>query len=643
MHGIMSPGATITVKEFQSRVIASQLMTAGELRAVVDGLPERARSSVDSIAGALLRAGHLTQFQLDEILEGRERSLVLGNYILLEQLGKGGMGTVYKASHRRMKRVAALKIVSPHLLQSEETLKRFEREVEAAARLEHQNIVTAYDADLSGDTNFLVMQYVDGENLSQIVRTQGVLPWDAAVDVVRQVARGLEYAHSQGIIHRDIKPGNLLLDSRGTVKILDLGLARFRDAGQSGADDSNSGELTGTGAAIGTVDYMSPEQALDSKSVDARSDLYSLGATLYFLVSGRVMFPGDSAMKKLLAHRDQPAPSLAEACPDAPPELEAVYRKLVAKNPRERMSSAAELVEVLSTLIDPDTWVPRTPAKVARDSGRVKDSSEAETVIGSATSVSRSTHTAAAEHAAKNPRPRFRYSLATAAAILIVGALVWWGISISRAARILPKPPSLKTPGAESPDEVLFNGGRQDKTSLIPKTFALASTIQSTSVDEGDIADIKIDGEAFTIDATTKSKRVWLNFREAAGENLQLMTDLRIHPTAENGYVKLVFMGKPEYYVMIAGEQGKRWIEIATSKSGKQVTLQEVVAPERLADAFTPLVMNVSGESIQFEAGGQKLLQATRPVRSHGQAAVTVHNWKCDFRNAQAVVDAKTE
>ena len=196
----------------------------------------------------------------------------------------------------------------------------------------------AYDADEAGGTHFLVMEYVDGTDLSSLVKKRGPLPLDQALDCILQAARGLEYAHQHGVVHRDIKPANLLLDRQGTVKILDMGLARLDSAG--GQQD----QLTGTGQIMGTVDYMAPEQALDTKHADARADIYSLGVTLWYLLTGRPLFDGETTVEKLMAHQTKPVPSLRSACPDVSPELEAVFAKMVAKTPEARYQTMAEVI-----------------------------------------------------------------------------------------------------------------------------------------------------------------------------------------------------------------------------------------------------------------------------------------------------------
>ena len=334
----------ISLEQLQSQIAASELLKKEEVSAFISAFPEDKRpKSAEELARELVRQKRLTKYQAEQIYAGKGKMLVLGNYVVLDKLGQGGMGVVLRAEHKRLKRPVALKVMSPTVVKTADALKRFHREVEAAAKLRHPNVVATDDADEAKGTHFLVMEYVEGSDLSAIVKKNGPLPVDQAVQCILQAARGLEFAHSQGVVHRDIKPANLLLDKSGVVKILDMGLARIE------GDAGSQGELTSTGAVMGTVDYMAPEQALSTKDADARSDIYSLGISLWYLLTGRCAFEGDSLMAKLLAHRDAAIPSLRKANTDVPEVIEAVFRKMVAKQRTDRYQSMTDVVRDLES------------------------------------------------------------------------------------------------------------------------------------------------------------------------------------------------------------------------------------------------------------------------------------------------------
>ena len=289
-----------------------------------------------------MRAGQLTVFQADALLAGRLPELCIGNYIVLDRLGAGGMGTVFKARHRRMKRVVALKILSRESAGQSSFAQRFQREVETIAQLTHPNIVMAFDADEAQSGLYLVMEFVDGRDLGSEVAAGGPLSTADATDCTLQAARGLAYAHQHGVVHRDVKPANLLRDAAGLVKVADLGLARL-----TSESNSLNTSLTQAGSLLGTADYMAPEQALDSAAVDHRVDVYSLGCTLYFLLAGQPLYTAGSLMALLLKHRDAPLPSLSEARPDIPAELDELYRRMAAKKPEQRYPTMDEVVRAL--------------------------------------------------------------------------------------------------------------------------------------------------------------------------------------------------------------------------------------------------------------------------------------------------------
>lgn len=327
---------SISSHQFVVELTDSGVLLNADVSEFIERLPIEERENVDQLAAALVRHAKLTSYQVDQTFAGNAKTLVLGNYIILDRIGKGGMGLVLKARHRRMERIVALKVLSPDLTKTASVVQRFHREARAAARLEHPNIVTAYDADEACGTHFLVMQFVDGQDLHAYVKTVKRLPLTQAIDYLLQAAEALHYAHSLGVIHRDIKPSNILRDGNDRVKILDLGLARI--------DTEELENLTATNTTMGTVDFMAPEQAIDAKRADARSDIYSLGVTLWFLLTGRSMYERDTITARLLAHQTAPIPSLRSDCPFVCEQLDAIFRRMVAKSPTDRYASMDEVI-----------------------------------------------------------------------------------------------------------------------------------------------------------------------------------------------------------------------------------------------------------------------------------------------------------
>jgi serine/threonine protein kinase len=332
-----------TLDQFCHDLAETGFLSQADIQGVIEALPlERKPREAQELIRELVRLHKLTIYQAQQIYKGHAKRLHLGNYVVLDKIGQGGMGMVLKAEHRRMRRIVALKVIRPRSIDSPSALKRFHREVEAAAQLIHPNIVTAFDADEAEGTHFLVMEYVDGTDLSTLVKLDGPLPVETALSCILQTARGLEYAHSKGIIHRDIKPRNLLLDRQGKIKILDMGLARVETS--SGADQA---DLTGSGQIMGTIDYMAPEQAVNPKNADQRADIYSLGITLWYLLVGRLPFTGETVLEKLIAHREDRIPSLAAARREISRELDAVFQRMVAKKVHHRYPTMSELIAEL--------------------------------------------------------------------------------------------------------------------------------------------------------------------------------------------------------------------------------------------------------------------------------------------------------
>ena len=268
-------------------------------------------------------------------------------YRVVAALGAGGMGAVYRAEHRLMDRPVALKVIRGDLLGNAAMVERFRREVKAAARLaSHPNIVAAYDAEQAGETHMLVMEFIEGTDLARLVDRRGPLPIGEACEYARQAALGLQHAFEDGMVHRDIKPQNLMRTTRGQIKILDFGLARFA------SEVATQAGLTAEGMVLGSADYIAPEQIDDPHTADIRADIYSLGCTLYFLLAGQPPFPDGNLIQKLLAHREKTPRPLDEIRPDVPPELARVVERMMAKSPSLRPSTPAEVVLALAPFAD---------------------------------------------------------------------------------------------------------------------------------------------------------------------------------------------------------------------------------------------------------------------------------------------------
>lgn len=350
------PEVTLPPAEFLHRLRQRGLLSEEEISTVIisgsSGPPQ-------DVAARFVSAGLLTPWQCQAVSGRCDDPLLLDEYVLVDQIGRGGMGTVYRARHRRMKRTVALKVLRRDIPNAEMVAKRFLREVEVAAKLIHPNIVTAFDAGESQGVSYLVTEYVDGQNLSELVRQYGPLSLTVAFDVIHQAARALAYAHREGIIHRDIKPSNLLIDDAGTVKLLDVGLARINQPDDQ--PETNDSDLTTTGMVMGTPDYMSPEQALNTRLAAEPSDIYSLGCTLFFLITGRPPYARGSTMERLLAHREQPIPRLQSFSDQIPAAVDRLLHQMLAKSVKDRLSTMQRLVEQIDMIRSsglPDVTLP---------------------------------------------------------------------------------------------------------------------------------------------------------------------------------------------------------------------------------------------------------------------------------------------
>ncbi|MCH7989581.1 MAG: serine/threonine protein kinase [Planctomycetes bacterium] len=352
-----------TVEAFLDHLQQSNLLSADAWKDV-QAQTERASADVspEQIARQLVENKLLTHWQASMLLAGRN-AFFLGRYKLLDQLGQGGMGAVFRAEQIPLGRIVAVKVMAKKLVKDENAVARFRREIEAAAALNHPNVVTALDADEVDGTHFLVMDYVRGEDLGAMIKGGKRLPLGEACEYIRQAALGLQHAFEKGLVHRDIKPSNLLLrvesrelrdegqdsasqlstfDSRPMIKILDMGLAKFEN------ETAEDGGLTSTGQIMGTPDYISPEQSRNTKNADIRSDIYSLGCTLFRLLAGRLPFTGNNAIEKITARLMEDAPLLRSLCPEAPLELEAVLKKMLTRDPAARFQTPIEVADALS-------------------------------------------------------------------------------------------------------------------------------------------------------------------------------------------------------------------------------------------------------------------------------------------------------
>jgi eukaryotic-like serine/threonine-protein kinase len=324
-----------------------------------------------ALAAAMIDKGTITPWQSEKLLQGKFKGFILGRYKLLNLLGKGEMSSIYLAEHTRMKRRCAIKVLPANKVRDTSYLGRFHREAQAVAALDHNNIVRAYDVDTEAEggveIHFLVMEYVEGKDLEKLLETRQQFAVIEAADYLRQAAEGLAHAHEHGLVHRDIKPGNLLVDLKGVVKILDLGLARFfRD------NETESLTIKHDEKVLGTADYLAPEQAVDSHAVDERADIYSLGCTLYFALTGHPPFTDGTLVQRLLAHQTKAPPSIRKQRPDVPESLVTIVEKMMQKRKDDRYQSASEVAAALSKWLVENggqTWRQAHPALVARFAG----------------------------------------------------------------------------------------------------------------------------------------------------------------------------------------------------------------------------------------------------------------------------------
>ncbi len=337
----------IQATRFWQVALQSGLLDRPALEACLEAIPPEKRTA-DAIDRRLARqaisTNKITLWQAQQLLSGRAHGFRIDKYLLLDRIGQGGMGRVYLAKDTRLHRRVALKVLSPDRMNNPRALARFTREAKVGAQLQHDNLVRIYDEGESNGIRYLVMEYIEGRNIGQLIQDTGPLPWPEACRIARQVALGLEHAYQKGLIHRDVNPCNILISPDGVAKLTDLGLAIDL------ADEEN---VTRDGATVGTFDYISPEQARHSRSVTTRSDIYSLGCTIYHMISGRVPFPNSSLPEKLFAHQSREPEPLDQVVNDVPESLWLVIRKMLRKRPEERYQTPLAAAQALEPFADP--------------------------------------------------------------------------------------------------------------------------------------------------------------------------------------------------------------------------------------------------------------------------------------------------
>ena len=323
----------------------------------------------EELADHLIESGLITSWHKHKLLAGKYKGFFLGKYKLLRHLGSGGMSSVYLAQHRISEQLRAIKVLPRKKVSDKSYLDRFYLEARAAASLNHPNVVRIYDICNEKDTHYMVMEYVRGEDLYELVTANGVVGFEDAINYVAQAAEGLSHAHQRELVHRDIKPANLLKTEQGDVKILDLGLALVSQ------DESESLTVLHNEKVMGTADYLSPEQAVNSHDVDSRADIYSLGCTLYYLLAGHPPFPKGSLAQRIAMHQSKEPADVRESRPDCPDSLVLVCQKMMKKDPDQRYQSCAEIkAALLGLLEDGSLEAPSSYASKSKNESNAKDS-----------------------------------------------------------------------------------------------------------------------------------------------------------------------------------------------------------------------------------------------------------------------------
>lgn len=333
---------------FLQMLAQSRLLSETQLRNLDEQLAGRTGVTARDICDRLVAREWITEWQAEKLLQARYRGFFLGPYRLLNRIARGGMSTIYAARHVDSGEVHALKVLPLARTRKASYLARFLREAEITQRLDHPHIVRVFGiysvTDGQDPVHFMAMERLEGRDLAEIVSSEGPLPFRQAADLIRQAAEGLEYAHAAGLVHRDIKPGNLFLTSQQSIRILDLGLAQDFDSAENLTRDFDE-------RVLGTADYLSPEQASDSHTVDRRADIYSLGCTLFFLLTGLPPFHEGTLVQRLVAHQTKTPPSVTEYRQDVPQPLLEILGEMMRKDRQDRIGSAAEVAEQLNAFL----------------------------------------------------------------------------------------------------------------------------------------------------------------------------------------------------------------------------------------------------------------------------------------------------
>lgn len=357
----------VSSKRFLKAILKSELLDEPTLRRTLATVKVKNGGEIPEdtvqLAQLLVATGLITEWQATHLVIGRSKGFFLGKYKLIRHLGTGGMATVYLAEHRVMNKRHAIKVLPKERLEKPGSLNRFRAEARTAAMLDHPNIVRTLDIDEVGGRHFIVMEYIDGTDLEHATRKQGRLPIGRAIDYLRQATVGLQHAHERGVLHRDVKPLNMLITRDGVLKVSDLGLARLRHEFDLVEAEEKAASV------VGTADYMAPEQARNSNTIDGRADLYALGCTLYFMMTGSPPYTGGSLAERLAQQQMDPTPDLLAARPDTPPDLVAIYERLMEKQPADRFQTASDLLVAIDRFLAENESFAASPPGVGRSSG----------------------------------------------------------------------------------------------------------------------------------------------------------------------------------------------------------------------------------------------------------------------------------